>query len=57
MWLNLVSDRMDGLALTDYAQRYLVDRFSVLDGVARVWVGGARRYAMRIWLDSQTMAA
>jgi multidrug efflux pump len=34
---------MDGLQLTDYAERYLVDRFSVLDGVARVWVGGARR--------------
>ena len=57
MWLNLVSSRMDGLELTDYAERYLVDRFSVLDGVARVWVGGARQYAMRIWLDSQAMAA
>ncbi len=57
MWLNLVSNRMDGLALTDYAERYLVDRFSVLDGVARVFVGGARRYAMRIWLDRKAMAA
>jgi multidrug efflux pump len=57
MWLNLVSDRMDGLELTDYAERFLVDRFSVLDGVARVWVGGARRYAMRIWLDRQAMGA
>ncbi|MGD8660977.1 MAG: efflux RND transporter permease subunit, partial [Desulfobacterales bacterium] len=57
MWLNLVSDRVDGLALTDYAERYLVDRFSVLDGVARVFVGGARRYAMRIWLDRQAMGA
>ncbi len=57
MWLNLVSSRMDGLELTDYAERYLVDRFSVLDGVARVWVGGARRYAMRIWLDREAMAA
>jgi multidrug efflux pump len=51
IWLNLVSNRMDGVELTDYAERYLVDRFSVLDGVARVFVGGARRYAMRIWLD------
>jgi len=57
MWLNLVSNRTDGLALTDYAERYLVDQFSVLDGVARVFVGGARRYAMRIWLDRQAMAA
>ena len=57
MWLNLVSNRTDGLALTDCAERYLVDQFSVLDGVARVFVGGARRYAMRIWLDRQAMAA
>lgn len=57
MWLNLVSDRLDGLALTDFAVRYLVDRFSVLDGVVRVWVGGARRYAMRVWLDREAMAA
>ena len=57
MWLNLVSNRTDALALTDYAERYLVDQFSVLDGVARVFVGGARRYAMRVWLDRKAMAA
>jgi multidrug efflux pump len=57
MWINLVSDRMTVPELTDYAERYLVDRFSVLDGVARVFVGGARRYAMRIWLDRQALAA
>jgi multidrug efflux pump len=57
MWLNLASTRMNNLELTDYAQRYLMDRFSVLDGVARVRVGGSRRYAMRIWLDRKAMAA
>ncbi|MDJ0782268.1 MAG: efflux RND transporter permease subunit [Desulfosarcinaceae bacterium] len=57
MWLNLVSDRLTVPGLTDYAERYLVDRFSVLDGVARVRIGGGQRYAMRIWLDRQAMAA
>ncbi len=57
MWINLVSDRMSVPELTDYAERYLVDRFSVLDGVARVFVGGAQRYAMRIWLSRQSLAA
>ncbi|MFW6093977.1 MAG: efflux RND transporter permease subunit [Pseudomonadota bacterium] len=57
MWINLTSDRMSVPELTDYAERYLVDRFSVLDGVARVFVGGAQRYAMRIWLDRQALAA
>jgi multidrug efflux pump len=57
MWINLASDRLTVPELTDYAERYLVDRFSVLDGVARVFVGGAQNYAMRIWLDRQQLAA
>lgn len=57
MWLNLVSDRMSVLELTDYAERYLVDRFSALDGVARVRIGGGLSYAMRIWLDRTALAA
>ena len=57
MWLNLVSERMTVPELTDYARRYLVDRFSVLDGVARVRVGGDQTYAMRIWLDRNALAA
>ena len=57
IWLNLVSDRLQVPELTDYAQRYLVDRFSVLDGVARVRIGGSQTYAMRIWLDRNALAA
>lgn len=57
MWLNLVSPRMTVPQLTDYAKRYLVDRFSILDGVARVRVGGQQTYAMRIWLDRKKLAA
>ena len=57
MWLNLASDQMSVPEITDYASRYLVDRFSVLNGVARVRVGGGQIYAMRIWLDRQALAA
>jgi multidrug efflux pump len=57
MWLNLASDRLSVPELTDYARRYLVDRFSVLDGVARVRVGGGQEFAMRVWLDRQELAA
>ncbi|WP_319381128.1 efflux RND transporter permease subunit [Thiomicrorhabdus sp.] len=56
VWFNLVSDRMTVAELTDYAERYLVDRFAVLDGVARVRVGGGQSYALRIWLDPRKMA-
>ena len=57
MWLNLSSDRMSVLELTDYAERVIVDRLSVVDGVAQINLGGARRYAMRIWLDRRALAA
>ncbi|QIR14462.1 efflux RND transporter permease subunit [Shewanella aestuarii] len=57
MWLNLVSDQMDTLQLTDYANRYLVDRFSVIDGVSTLRLGGGKVYAMRIWIDRQALAA
>ena len=56
-WLNLASDTMTTPELSDYAERYLVDRFSALDGVARVQVGGARSYAMRVWIDRRKLAA
>ncbi|HRA03361.1 MAG TPA: efflux RND transporter permease subunit, partial [Thermomonas sp.] len=57
IWLNLRSEKMDLLQLADYAQRYLVDRFSSLEGVAQVRLGGSQRYAMRIWLDGDKLAA
>ena len=57
IWLNLASKTLDSLALTDYAERYIVDRLSTIDGVARVQVGGGFRYAMRIWLKRAELAA
>lgn len=56
VWYNLQSTKMTVPELTDYAERYLVDRFSVLDGVARVRIGGQQSYAMRVWLDRQELA-
>ncbi len=57
IWFNLRSTTMDQMQMSDYAQRYLVDRFSSLQGVARVFLGGSQRYAMRIWLDGDKLAA
>lgn len=57
IWFNLTSDSMTVPQLTDYARRYLLDRFGVLDGVARVRIGGGQEYAMRLWLDADAMAA
>ncbi|WP_064748983.1 efflux RND transporter permease subunit [Lysobacter antibioticus] len=57
LWLNMSSKQMDTLQLSDYAERYVVDRLSSVDGVAQVRIGGQQRYAMRIWLDQNALAA
>ena len=41
----------------DYAERNLIDRFSTVPGVSQVSILGARRQAMRIWIDRQALAA
>ncbi len=57
VWYNLRSTNLNTMELTDYAERYLVDRLSIVDGVARVRVGGGRTYAMKVFLDRNAMAA
>lgn len=57
IWLTLTSGARSRLELTAYADRFLVDRLAVISGVAQVIIGGGRRYAMRIWLDPDAMAA
>ncbi|CCQ11096.1 RND multidrug efflux transporter; Acriflavin resistance protein [Pseudoalteromonas luteoviolacea B = ATCC 29581] len=56
-WFVLNSTTMDSLQLSDYAQRYIIDRLAVVDGISNVRLGGERQYAMKIWLDRKAMAA
>ena len=57
IWLSLSGSDYAIDELTDYAERYLTDRFSVLEGASQVIVGGGEEYAMRVWLDADAMAA
>jgi len=57
IWLGLSSDKHSSLELSDYADRYIADQLKTLPGVASVIIGGGRRYAMRIWLDRERLAA
>ena len=54
--LNMTSTTLSPLQLADYADRYLVERMSTIPGVATVGLNGPL-YSMRIWLDSDAMAA
>jgi multidrug efflux pump len=57
MILFLRSTTMNRLELTDYADRYLIDRLATVPGVAQAQIFGEQRYAMRIWLDAGALAA
>ena len=57
IWLVMTSTKLSKAQLSDYADRFLVDRFGAIDGVARVQVGGDARPAMRVWLSRTRLAA
>lgn len=57
MWIDLSSDTRSIMDLNDYADRYIVDALSIVDGVARVRKNGSRRKSMRIWVDPKRLAA
>ena len=57
IWLRLSSERHAALQISDYADRYVADRLKTLPGVASVIIGGERRYAMRLWIDRDRLAA
>jgi multidrug efflux pump len=56
-WIALSSTRHSTLELSEIADRVLKERLQRLPGVGQVFIGGERRYAMRVWLDPQRMAA
>jgi multidrug efflux pump len=57
MWIGISSTTLSALELSDFLRRNVVDRLSTVPGVANVNVGGERRYAMRIFIDRQALAA
>ena len=57
LYLAFTSDRMSSLDITDFVDRDARDRLQNVRGVAEVQILGERRYAMRIWLDRDRLAA
>ncbi len=57
MWLALTSATWNDLELGDYAERYLVDKFSSIKNVGRIRTGGLRKLSIRVWIDPIKLAA
>lgn len=57
LFMSFTSNQATPLEITDYVDRFIVDRLKNLTGVAEVNIYGERRYAMRIWVDRARLAA
>ncbi|MEM9770550.1 MAG: efflux RND transporter permease subunit [Cyanobacteria bacterium P01_D01_bin.73] len=58
VWIALSGGgRLSSLEVNDYAEQNVIDVLEALPGVSRVFIGGQRRYAMRLWVDPRKLVA
>ena len=57
VWLAFNSANLSPLQITDLINRVVKPRLQTIPGVADVQINGDRKFAMRIWLDPDQLAA
>jgi len=57
IWIGVGSDRFTPIELTDMAEKQMKNRLQTVPGVSSIFIGGEQRFAMRLWLDAEKMAA
>ena len=57
LWFALYGDRFSALELSNYADKFVIDALENVPGVSTIFVGGERRYAMRLWIDPPKLAS
>jgi len=57
IWLSFYSDTLPPIEVSDVVSRIVKPRLQTLPGAADVRIFGERRFAMRIWLDADRLAA
>ena len=57
LYLSFTSDELQQNEITDFLVRVVQPRLSAVEGVQRAEVLGERTFAMRIWLNTEKMAA
>ena len=57
IWLAFSSDTRSRLEINDLVNRIVKARLQTVTGVADVRIFGERKYAMRVWLDPERLAA
>ena len=56
LWIGVRSDKYSTLELTTIVEKQIKNRLQTVEGVSSVRMGGEKRFAIRIWLDSEKMA-
>ena len=57
LWLTFTSERFSRTELTDVVDRIAKQRVQTVPGVGTIFIGGERRYAMRLWLNPDKLAS
>jgi hydrophobe/amphiphile efflux-1 (HAE1) family protein len=57
MYVSMISDRYSPMQLTELVEKQVKNRLQGVKGVSSINIGGEKRFAMRLWLDSEKMAA
>lgn len=57
MYIGFSSQKMNNVQITDYLSRIVQPKLQSVAGVANAEILGGKTYAMRVWLDTDKMAA
>jgi multidrug efflux pump len=57
MWIALFSEKLTTLELSTIAENLMKERLQTVKGVSSVIIGGQKRFAIRLRLDAEKMAA
>jgi multidrug efflux pump len=57
MYMSFTSEELENNEITDYLTRVVVPELSTVAGVQKAEIIGGRRFAMRIWLQPERLAA
>ncbi len=57
MWIAIFGEQYSTLELSEFVESNLKDPLQTVRGVSSIFLGGNNRFAIRLWLDSEKMAA
>jgi hydrophobe/amphiphile efflux-1 (HAE1) family protein len=55
--MTVKSDTKNPMELSDYAENVIAERLQTIEGVSTVQIWGQKKFAMRLWMDPDKLAA